>query len=59
MTIALLICPLKGTVRGYLYVPECLPPRNKDVYALRNPEYPQNIPQGEVTDRHYRKGYYR
>jgi hypothetical protein len=25
-------------------VSECLPPRNKDVYALGNPEYPQNIP---------------
>jgi hypothetical protein len=44
MVIALLIQPLKGTARGYLYVPECPLSSGKDVYALGYPDYPQNIP---------------
>jgi hypothetical protein len=44
MAIALLIWPLKGTVRGYLYVPECPLSSGKDVYALWYSDYPQNIP---------------
>jgi hypothetical protein len=44
MAIALLICPLKGTVWRYLLVPECLSSSSKDVYALGNPRNPQNIP---------------
>jgi hypothetical protein len=59
MTIALLIWPLKGTVRGYLQVPECLSSQDKDVYALAYPDYPQNIPIKGGYRPSLQKSYYR
>jgi hypothetical protein len=43
MAIALLIWPLKGTVRGIYRHTSDPRPLGKDVYALKYPDYPQNI----------------
>jgi hypothetical protein len=59
MAIALLIQPLKGTIRGYLWVTECPASQCKDACTLRHLDYPQNIPIKEGYRLSLQKSHYK